>query len=319
MRLLIMEPIHPAGVDWLRERGITPLYAYEGDDWRAVSNQIVAVVVRSHKVTADFLDQLPALKIVGKYGVGVNTIDLGATAARDVVVTNVLTANTNAVAEHGVAMLLAAARDLVVCDAMTRDDRFDERHGIRLMKEISGASIGVIGFGRIGTRIAAILRRGFACRIGVYDPFVPPEAVEGADAAVFDDVSDLMRWADHVMVAAPQTPQTLDLVGDDELALLGRDGIVVCSSRGGIVNEHALARAAGSRVIRGAAVDVFWPEPPRRDNPLYALDNVVVTPHVGGHTDRSREKLSIDVCEQIWALLNGGDAPIAGAEKWLRA
>ena len=153
VHVLVMEPMHPDGVEWLRARGATPILAYDGEDWHPYADRIRAIVVRSYRVDGELLDRLPALEMVGKHGVGVNTIDLEATAARGVKVTNVVGANANAVAEGAVALLLAALRDLVVCDRATRAGQWwDFRFGLRFMKELSGSRLGVLGAGRIGRR-----------------------------------------------------------------------------------------------------------------------------------------------------------------------
>lgn len=318
VHVAVMEPMHSDAVTWLRDHGATVTLAYEGQDWRADAERIRAIVVRSFRVDQSVLDELPALEVIGKQGVGVNTIDLEATTARGIKVTNVLGANANSVAEGAVTLLLAALRDLVVCDRATRaGEWWDFRFSLRYMKEFSGTRLGVLGAGRIGKRAAEICKQGFGCDIGFLDPFVEASALEHLQAQAFSTVPELFDWADNVIVAAPLTDHTRGLVDADALSRLGRDGVVVCCSRGGIIDEQALARAARDGVIRGGAIDSFASEPPGTDNPLFSLDQVVVTPHIGGHSDLSRQRVSLAVAHQLWALLNGGDAPVVGREAWL--
>jgi D-3-phosphoglycerate dehydrogenase / 2-oxoglutarate reductase len=155
MHILITEPVHQVALDGFAENGVTVIADYNGDPWEPVE-RIRAIITRSFKVTPEVLDRLPALEIVAKYGVGVNTIDLDACAARGIKVTNLPGANANSVAEHGVALLTAAARNLIVCDSVAREGRFSDRFDIPFFAELTDAKVGIYGGGRIGRRIAVI-------------------------------------------------------------------------------------------------------------------------------------------------------------------
>jgi D-3-phosphoglycerate dehydrogenase len=316
MHILITEPVHPVATEWFADKGVTMVLDYEGQPWEP-ADKIRAIVTRSFKVTAEVLDRLPALEFVAKYGVGVNTIDLEACATRGIKVTNLPGANANSVAEHGVALLTGVTRDLIVCDTIARAGRFDERFDIRWMAELTEAKVGIFGGGRIGRRVAEICHTGYQCEIALHDPFVPAGAWDDLSAQQVETIPDLFDWAEYVVVAAPLTDQTRNSVGADELARLGKDGIVVVSSRGGIVNEDALAEAVSSGTIRGAGLDVFEGEPPSPDNPLFKLQQVVLSPHVGGASEKSRRRMGLQLCHQLWALLNGEDAILVGNEAWL--
>ena len=314
IHILISEPIHEVGIEWLRDQGAVPVLMYEDQHWERVAGRAKAIIVRSFKIDSLVLEQLPSLEVVGKYGVGFNTIDLDATASRGVKVTSVPGANARAVAELAVTLLLAVARDLIVADGLVRQDRFGDRFQLRFMKELSDSRVGVIGAGRIGRRIADICRGGFQCAIAFYDPFV--SLADRGSSEFFDDVRELCVWADNLVIAAPLTKSTRGLIGAEELVLLGSGGIVVASSRGGIVDESALAHAVKSGIIRGAGLDVYQDEPPAADNPLFGIPGIVLTPHVGGATDKSREQMAIDVTRNVWALLHGAEAPLVGTEPW---
>jgi D-3-phosphoglycerate dehydrogenase len=316
MHILITEPVHQVALDGFAEKGVTVIADYNGDPWEPV-DRIRAIITRSFKVTPEVLDRLPALEIVAKYGVGVNTIDLEACAARGIKVTNLPGSNAISVAEHGVAMLTAAARNLIVCDSVAREGRFEDRFDIPFFAELTDAKVGIYGGGRIGQRIAEICHGGYRCQIGLFDPFLPAGTWDHLSVNRFEAIPDMFDWADYVVVAAPLTPQTRRSVGADELRRLGPDGIVVVSSRGGIVDEDALAEAVASGTIRGAGLDVFEGEPPSPDNPLFGLKQVVVTPHVGGASENSRRRMGVQLVEQVWALLNGQDAILVGNEAWL--
>lgn len=222
IHVLISEPIHEIGIDWLREQGAVPVLMYENEDWKALADKIKAIIVRSFKIDAAVLEALPALEVVGKYGVGFNTIVLEATEARGVKVTSVPGANARAVAELAVTMLLAVARDLIVADSYMRQNRFEDRFELRLSKELSGSNVGVIGAGRIGRLVGDMCRSGFQCSTAFYDPFVDLER-RGSEL-FFDAVGELCSWAENVVIAAPLTSGTRGLIGAEELRMLGEGG-----------------------------------------------------------------------------------------------
>jgi D-3-phosphoglycerate dehydrogenase len=319
MRILIAQPIPTVAIDWLREQGADLVLAFEDDAWRDKVDDVRGLIYYSIKVDKALLGLLPALEVVGKRGVGIDTVDRDELARRGIRLTNIggSGGNANTVAEHAITLLTAATRAIPTTDAFTRAGRFTQRMTLPLVKEISESRIGIVGAGQIGGRVADILRGGFQCEIGIYDPFVAPGRAERLGARVFDTVAALLAWADNAIVTAPLTPQTRGLIGLAELRLLGPDGIVVISSRGGIVDEPALVEAVRCGLIRGAGVDVYSPEPPTADNPLFTLDRVVLTPHVAGASDKSRERTSLMICQQVWALLHGQPAPLVGGQVWL--
>jgi D-3-phosphoglycerate dehydrogenase len=317
MKVLVVEPIDPDAIAWLSGQGAEVILGYEMEDWETYANEIVALIYRGQLwIDGDYLDQFPSLRVVGKHGVGINTVDLSATKARGVLVTNTPGANANSVAEHAVALLLTVTRRLVPANTLVRDGRFAERLGLPTVSEVRGSRIGIVGGGHVGRRVGEILRGGFDCEIGFLDPFAPKDALAHLDPRHYDDVDLLCEWADSVIVAAPLTEQTRDLVSAEQLARLGPSGVLVISSRGGIVNEGELVKALRAGAIAGAGVDVYREEPPSRDHPLLTLDNVVLTPHYGGLSSQASERMAQMVCEHVWTLLNGGTAPLAD-QAWL--
>lgn len=319
MRILIAQPIPTTAIDWLREQGADVVLAFEDDNWRAKADTVRGLIYYSIKVDKQLLDALPSLEVIGKRGVGTDTVDLDEVAKRGIKITNIVGSNGNAntVAEHAITLLTAATRAIPTTDAFTRQGRFAERMTLPLVKEISETRLGLVGAGQIGSRVAAILRDGFQCEIGVYDPYLAPDRAGQIGARIFDEVRGLFEWADNVVITAPLTSESRGLVGLEELRLLGPDGIVVVSSRGGIVEEAALVEAVKSRLVRGAGIDVYSPEPPATDNPLFRLDRVVLTPHIAGASDKSRERTSLMICQQVWSLLHGSEAPLVGGQAWL--
>ncbi len=315
MRILVAQPIDPAAIDWLRLQDAEVVVDIDGR-WRTAGEGIDGLICRGMRVDGDVMDALPDLRVIGKHGVGVNTIDVSAATERGIAVTNVPGANTNSVAEHALLLLLAAMRTLVPTDRLVREGRWSERLRLAEVLELRGARLGLVGGGRIGRRIAEIATAGFGCAIGVHDPFLPADALDDLGAARLPSVGALFDWADHVVVAAPVTPANRGAIGTDELHRLGPTGVLVVSSRGGIVDEVALARALREGVVWGAGVDVFEPEPPPADHPLFASERVVVTPHLGAHSVASRRAMGIGVCRHVLGYLRGDEVPLVGSEPW---
>lgn len=316
--ILIMQPLPAIALEYLRAESADVLLAYDGDDWKARAADIRALVYYSVKVDRALVDQLPALEVIGKRGVGIDTIDLSVTSARGIRITNIQGEDGNAasVAEHSLALLMATRRRIPERDAFTRRGEFAHRMRLPLCNEVSGSRVGIVGAGNIGRRIGDMLAAAFGCPIGYYDPYISAERAQAFQATRFDQVTPLFEWADNVIVAAPLTPESRNLIGRRELALLGPQGVLVVISRGGIVNERDLAAALTAEQIWGAGLDVYDGEPPAADNPLFACDTVVLTPHVAGATQESRERTSLGICRQVIALLRGGEAPLADQE-WL--
>jgi D-3-phosphoglycerate dehydrogenase len=314
-KILITQPLPAVATDWLRLQGAELFLGYESDEWKAHAEEIRAIVYYSIHIDTAFMNMLPNLEIIGKRGAGIDRIDLREAERRNIKITNVAGANANAVAEHAVMLLFAATRGVVVRDRVTRAGRFEDRFDLPLTREIAGTELGLIGYGRIGRKIGSMLSQGFGCPVGFYDPYVDASTIP-AGVKRFPDLRSLMSWAINAVVVAPLTAETRGMVGVEELRLLGPDGIIVVASRGGIADEQAIVEAILEKSIRGAGIDVYDGEPPRPDHPLFGLDEVVLTPHVAGATDTSREQSSLLTCQQVWSLLHGGEAPLVGRESW---
>src|ERR1700744_15476 len=222
--IVLMQPLPASSLEYLRGEA-NVLLAYEGDDWQARAADIRALIYYSVKIDRPLLDQLPALEVIGKRGVGIDTIDLTATSARGIAITNIQGEDGNAVsvAEHGGALLMAVRRRLPERDAFTRRGELAGRMKLPLghevtgpgggecaggMKlplgnEVTGSRVGIVGAGNIGRKIAAMLAAAFGVQLGYYDPYIAPAAAQTFPATRFDEVGALFEWADNVVVAAP--------------------------------------------------------------------------------------------------------------------
>jgi D-3-phosphoglycerate dehydrogenase len=264
------------------------------------------VLVRMKPLTAQDFAQAKRLKVVAKQGVGVNTIDLAAARERGIVVCNAPGINSEAVAELALGLAIALARRIGELDRRIRAGAPIERTkflGIELFEK----SVGIIGMGNIGTRIARKFVAGFACRVVAYDPYVPAGTWLDIPHQRVKSLDELLPQADVLTIHVPLTPETRNMIGRSQLARMKASAILVNTSRGGIVDEAALYEALKAGRLFGAGLDVWEIEPPPADHPLLSLPNVMATPHAGGGTLETQERSSLFAAEQCLAVLKGGE------------
>ena len=239
------------------------------------------------------------LRVVARYGVGVDNVDLAAAAARGIVVTNTPGANARSVAELTVALLLLLARPVLRAAAETRAGGWPRLPGLSL----AGKTVGLVGFGAIGRQTARLLA-GFDCRLLAYDPLLN-EATAAALGVRPAGLDELLAASDFVSLHAPVTPATCGMVNVAFLARMKPGAALVNTARGELVDEAALLDALTSGRLRGAALDAFAAEPPGGDNPLLALPNVIATPHMGAHTDGATTAMGRMALADCLAVLRG--------------
>jgi D-3-phosphoglycerate dehydrogenase / 2-oxoglutarate reductase len=302
----IYDPIHPVGAARIAATHdvITPEQgpAQGGDDPRIPETTFI--VIRTTDLPEALVARMPKLKAIVKHGAGVDNIPIPFATSRGVMVANTPGGNNStAVAEGAVTLMLAVLRRVREMDTVVRDNRWDERWNTRL-SDLTGAKVGLIGFGRIARNTAKICGAGFSAEIGAYDPMLSDEDVRAAGAIPMS-LNELLAWADVISLHVPLTETTRNLISTDQLALMHSDAVIVNTSRGGIIDEAALAEALRGNRIGGAGIDVFEREPPPSDNPLFALPNVVLSPHVAGVTEASMKGMALACAEVIDAVLAG--------------
>jgi D-3-phosphoglycerate dehydrogenase len=300
MRVLVREPIADAGVDLLREH--VDVDVDRDSDLAEIIDRYDGIVIRSAtKLTKELIDRAERLKVIGRAGVGVDNVDVEAATRRGIVVANAPESTVISAAEHTVGLLLALSRNIPQAHAALAEGRWERSRwgGV----ELSGKTLGVLGFGRIGQQVA---RRalGLELRVVAYDPFVSKERFRelGVDRA--DTADDLYAAADFVTLHLPLTDETRGSIGADVFAKM-RDGVrLVNAARGELVDEGALLDALRSGKVAAAALDVFSAEP--YSGPLLDLENVVATPHLAASTEEAQDRAGVIVAEQIVAALEGG-------------
>ena len=263
------------------------------------------VVVGRGPADAAFLSRAGnRLKLVATPGIGVDKIDVEAAGERGIVVIHNPDAPSQSTAEHTVALLTALAARVMTGDRFLREGRPLDREKMR-GTELRGRNLGVVGYGRIGRRVAAACALGLGMNVRVCDPFVDREQETPEGVALTGDFDSVFADAKFVTLHVPLTPDTRHLVGERELHLIPEGGYLVNASRGPVVDEQALIRALQEGHLAGAALDVTDPEPPLQDNPLLAMDNVIVTPHIASNTDLGVHAMMHGVADQIAQVIAG--------------
>jgi phosphoglycerate dehydrogenase-like enzyme len=266
----------------------------------------VAAIVSTDPFDRNVFAAAPRLRVVARVGVGTDSIDLAAATEAGVVVTTTPGANRETAADHAMAMILAAVRRIVEHDASIRRGEWS-RAGDLTAWDLHGTTVGLIGYGEIGRAVAQRLR-GFGVELLISDPALRP-----ADGVELTTADDLLRRADVISLHLPLLEATRGIIGARELGLMRREAILVNTSRGGLVDERALAEALRGAGLRAAALDVFADEPALLDA-LAALPNVVLTPHIGGLSVRSIAAMTELATDAVLAVL-WGDPPPAVANR----
>jgi D-3-phosphoglycerate dehydrogenase len=259
------------------------------DGWIAGLDEINAAVIAA----AD------RLKVIARYGVGVDRVDLEAATQRGIVVANTPGANSAAVAELTIGLMLALGRRICQANREVRNGRWPRYSGVGL----AGKTVGLVGFGSIGREVARRLA-AFGCRILVADPYIDPEVVSGCRATL-QSLDDLLPVSDFVCLHAAATPLTAGMVNDSFFRKMKPGAFLVNTARGELVDEAALGLAIESGRLCGAALDCFRREPPAADHPLLRLPQVIATPHTGAHTDEAVNAMGRMALDACLAVLRG--------------
>ncbi len=309
-RVLVSEPLAERGLVAMRTAGLdvdvqTGLSAEELLE--AVKGAQALVIRSATQVTADVLEAAADLVVVGRAGVGLDNVDVAEATRRGVMVVNAPQSNVLSAAEHTLALLLAQARNVPQANADLKAGAWNRSkwEGV----ELHGKTLGIVGLGRVGVLVAQ-RAHSFGMRLVAYDPFVSADRARQLGVALVSTVEELMEISDFVSIHATKTPDTVGLVNASVLAHAKPGLRLVNAGRGGIVDEDALAAAIADGHLGGAAIDTFAKEP-TTESPLFALDNVVVTPHLGASTAEAQDKAGETIAEQVILALRGDFVPFA--------
>ncbi len=267
-----------------------------------------ALTLLTDDITGDVLDREPQLKVVSNFAVGYDNVDVPAATARGVAVCNTPDVLTETTADFAWALLMAAARRVVEGVDYVRAGKWKTWGPTLLLgRDLTGATLGIVGFGRIGREVAK-RARGFDMRVLAYDTYQDPEVARSL-GVTYRPLDELLREADFVTLHVALTPETQQLIGARELKLMKREAILVNAARGPVVDTDALTDALRDGTIGGAALDVTDPEPLPADHPLVFLPNAVVVPHMASATVATRDRMAETAARNLLAVLRGEQPP----------
>jgi len=260
-----------------------------------------ALLVTYAKITAEMIQQMPRCRIISRFGIGVDNVDLAAATGAGIVVTKVPDYCIDEVSDHTMALLLALVRKIPSSSARTHAGRWEMKAVVPIHR-LRGSVLGLVGFGRI-PQLVAPKAQSFGMRVVAYDPFVAPEVFTraGVESVAFPD---LLRASDYVSIHSPLLPETRGLFGADTFRQMKRGAYLVNTARGPIVDEAALAQALDAGQLGGAALDVMTQEPPP-SSPLFGRDNVIITPHTSFYSEESLVELQTKAAQEVVAVLSG--------------
>ena len=309
MRLgrILLEVFQPEVLEWLGARAeivVVDPWA-EPERWNREASEVDAVISRKGRITRAHIEKSRGrLKIVARTGVGVDSsrIDLDAAREHKLWVTNMPGCNAIAVAELAFGQLIALARHTVTADAAVKGNRWSDYRGFS-GGELAGRPLGIVGMGNIGTRVA-LRARAFEMQLLVCDPYIPASHVTALGGR-WVGLGELCEQSDFVTLHCPLTKETRHMVGERELSRMKKSAFLLNLARGGIVDEAALHRCLAEKRITAAAIDAFETEPPPQDHPLLRLDNILLTPHIGGSTYDALARGERGAAEEVVRVLQG--------------
>jgi D-3-phosphoglycerate dehydrogenase / 2-oxoglutarate reductase len=319
--VLISDALSPAAVAIFEDRGVKvefqPSLGKDKEKLAEAINGFDGLAIRSAtKVTAKILDRAKSLKVIGRAGIGVDNVDIPAATARGIIVMNTPFGNSITTAEHAITLMLSLARQIPEADASTRAGKWEKNKFLGV--EMFGKTLGIIGCGNIGS-IVADRAIGLRMKVIAYDPYLSAE--RALDLGVEKvELEQLLRRADFITLHTPLTDKTRSIIGRESLALTKKGVRLINCARGELIDEAALFDALTSGHVAGAALDVFVEEP-ATSSPLFALPNVVCTPHLGASTMEAQENVALQVAEQMsdylirGAITNALNFPSISAEE----
>jgi D-3-phosphoglycerate dehydrogenase len=305
MRILVSDNISGKGVEILRKAGfeVDVKMGMSPDELKAAIPPYHGIVIRSAtKVTAEVVEAAENLRVIGRAGSGLDNVDKPAATKKGIVVMNTPGGNTITTAEHTVALMVALARNIPQATASMKSGKWEKKKFMGV--EFFNKTLGIVGLGQIGSQVAK-KARGMEMNVIAYDPFLSEEKADAVGIRK-GSLEEIFRESDFITLHAPLTNETKNLISKKTIKMMKPGVRIINCARGGIVNEKDLYDAIEEGRMAGAALDVFEQEPPPADHPLFKLDNVICTPHLGAATGEAQENVAIAVAEQIVDYLKFG-------------
>src|SRR5215469_4656683 len=260
-----------------------------------------AVLVRDSPIDAEAIASMRRCRIIARYGIGVDNVDLAAAQERGIFVANVPDYGAQEVSDHALALLMSVTRRTVTRDSAVRGGAWNVSPGEKMYR-IAGSTLGLVGYGRIARAFERKMRGLGVARVLVYDPLLDAGTFPGVESV---ELNLLCQRSDFISLHAPLTSDTSRIINSTRIALMKPTAVLVNTARGGLIDETALAEALRSKRIFGAGIDVFQREPPSRDHPLFGLDNVVLSDHTAWYSEESVAELQTKAAEEVARAFQG--------------
>lgn len=321
MKFVMTQAVCPEGLQMLD--GVADVYVADNQDPNNYLDEMKdadALIVRIAKCDGHAIENSPNLKVIGRTGVGYDSVDVKTATAHGIPVVITPGANNRSVAEHAVAMMFALSKNLVEAQQEMCKGNWEIR-GAKKAFELEGKTIGILGLGAIGRETAKICE-GCGMKVAAYDPFLSKEQVEGYGAVYYENYEDLLKVSDVVSIHVPLTDETKNMISKKQLTEMKKTALIINCSRGGIINETDLVEALKAGEIAGAGTDVFCSEPPKTDDPLLNCPNLIVSPHSAALTREAVIKMAQMCVKGCLAVAEGkkwpfvADKSVYDHEKW---
>lgn len=320
-KVLVNKPLHPDAMEILKNCEFDVLYPVDLPDAEVVKmlpdiHGLVLFV--GITMNGPLMDTCKNLEVVGRHGVGLDNVDVPAATERGIKVVYTPYGPTESTAEHTFTLMMSIARQVPIIDRATRTGEWDIRDRL-VTREMQGKSVGIVGFGRIGKRFAQMCRGALDMTVYVYDPYLERAFVESQGAIYMTSLKEMASKVDALSVHCPLTGETRRMINAEVFDAMKPTAYLINAARGPIVDEAALIQALQTHQIAGAGVDVYDPEPPSAKNPLYQLENIVLSPHLASMTEEGRRRMGVTVVEEVLKVLRGQmPAYIANPEVYQR-
>lgn len=302
-KVFLTERIHEDAVAYLQENfEVVQGTSTEADEIIRQAQGCSAILIRSAKITAEIMDAIPTLKVVAKHGMGVDNIDVEHATKKGILVVNAPFSNLNAVAEHIVMLLIGLSKRVVRMDKLLRADQYAQRNTYKTI-ELKGSTVGIIGMGKI-SRLVVKKLAGFEMNMIASDPYVTQEDVADLPVTMVS-AEEVYTQSDFVIIHTSLFPSTYHLVGAEQFKMMKPTAYMINAARGAVIDEAAMIRALQSGEIAGAGLDVFEQEPPEADNPLFAMEQVILSPHNAALSDGALRAMAMDSAQGVMEYLTG--------------
>jgi len=302
-KVFLTERIHEDAVAYLKENfEVVQGTSVEPEEIIRQAQGCSAILIRSAKITAEIMDAIPTLKVVAKHGMGVDNIAVDHATEKGILVVNAPFSNLNAVAEHIVMLLIGLSKRVVRMDKLLRAGQYAQRNTYKTI-ELKGSTVGIIGMGKI-SRLVVKKLAGFEMNMIAADPYVTQDDVADLPVTMVS-AEEVYTKSDFVIIHTSLFPSTYHLVGAEQFKMMKPTAYIINAARGPVIDEEAMIAALNAGEIAGAGLDVFEQEPPAVDNPLFAMDNTIVSPHNAALSDGALRAMAMDSSMGITEYLTG--------------